>query len=270
MYTTTDQNTRKNRLIGALATLAYVVLWVLLVIFVKFKVSDPLENADGILINFGSTETGWGDQDMAASDEIADANRSAQNASSDATADHLTQTIEEAPVVPTNPTTTPRPTQTPQPTQNNRPSEEQPVEQPREVNQRALFPGRTQGSTSTSEGTAGGAGNQGNPAGDPTGSHDGTGTGNSGISYSLAGRSLVGSLPKPSYTVREEGRIVIEIHVDQQGRVTRTAFRSVGSTTTNSALVAAAEAAARQARFNVDENAPFPQVGTITYNFRMQ
>jgi len=80
----------------------------------------------------------------------------------------------------------------------------------------------------------------------------------------------VGSLPKPAYNAREEGRVVIEIHVDQQGRVTRTAFRSVGSTTTNSALVAAAEQAARQARFNVDENAPFPQIGTITYNFRMQ
>ncbi|MDR0954098.1 MAG: hypothetical protein LBM20_01785, partial [Rikenellaceae bacterium] len=62
---------------------------------------------------------------------------------------------------------------------------------------------------------------------------------------------------------------IIEIYVDQQGRVTRTSFRSVGSTTTNATLVAAAERAARQARFTVDETAPFPQIGTITYNFRM-
>ena len=270
MHTTTDQNTRKNRLIGALATFAYVALWVLLILFVTFRVRVPDETGDGILINFGNTESGWGDQDLAASDELANAANSSQSASPDSPVEHITQTTEPAPEVPpAQPTNTPRPTQT-QPTTNTRPAPEPPVEQPRQPDQRALFPGRTQGSTSTSEGTAGGAGNQGNPAGDPTGSHDGTGTGTSGNSFSLDGRSLVGALPKPSYTVREEGRVVIEIHVDQQGRVTRTAFRSVGSTTTNATLVAAAEQAARQAKFNVDENAPFPQIGTITYNFRMQ
>ena len=65
-------------------------------------------------------------------------------------------------------------------------------------------------------------------------------------------------------------RFVIEIVVDQQGRVTSAAYRAKGSTTQNSVLVNAALRAARGARFNVDESAPLSQTGTITYNFRMQ
>ena len=65
-------------------------------------------------------------------------------------------------------------------------------------------------------------------------------------------------------------RFVIEIVVDQQGRVTSAAYRAKGSTTQNSVLVNAALKAARGARFNVDESAPLSQTGTITYNFRMQ
>lgn len=264
----TDQNTRKNRIYGAIATLAYVVIWVLLFLFVSFRVGNPLEQAEGILIDFGSTETGFGDDDLALSEDMSDAAQSSQSASEQNPVEQITQDFEEAPVVPVNPRETQQ--NTPQPTQSNRPTEETPVETPREVNQRALFPGRTQGSSSTSEGTAGGEGNQGDPSGAVGGSHQGTGQGTSGNSYDLTGRSLVGSLPVPAYTVREEGRVIIEIHVDQQGKVTRTSFRSRGSTTTNATLVAAAERAARQARFNVDETAPFPQIGTITYNFRMQ
>lgn len=263
-----DQDSRRNRIYAGIASFAYVVILLLLILLLKFNVQIVDNASEGLLINFGSTETGWGDTDLAASDEIADALSASQAASQQSANDVLTQDTEEAPVIPPDRRTTQQPTQpTPtQPTQTTEP----PVEQPRQVDQRALFPGRTTNSTATSEGTAGGAGNQGNPAGDPTGSHEGTGTGTSGNFASLAGRSLLGSLPVPAYTVREEGRVVIEVHVDQQGRVTRTAFRSVGSTTTNATLVAAAERAARQARFNTDESAAITQIGTITYNFRMQ
>ena len=150
------------------------------------------------------------------------------------------------------------------------PKPQQPAEKPREVNRKALFPGRTEGSSSRSEGTETGKGNQGDPAGTPEGSHEGTGTGTDGNSASLSGRSLVGGLPSPDYRAKDQGRVVIEIVVDQQGRVTSAAYRAKGSTTQNNVLVNAALRAARGARFNVDESAPLSQTGTITYNFRMQ
>jgi TonB family protein len=250
--TAADRDTRKRRLFGALAAAIYAAVWVLLILFVSFRLRQPEEASEGILINFGASETGLGDTDPAVSDQAADIAPASSGQSPD---EVLTQDTDPAP-------------QVPPPNNNNRPTEQPPVERPRQPNPRASFPGRTPGSESTSQGTTPGAGNQGNPAGDPA--QEGTGTGSSGMSYSLDGRSVVGALPKPDYPVREEGRVVIEIYVDQQGRVTRTVFRSMGSTTTNNSLVAAAQRAAGQARFNVDETAPFPQIGTITYNFRIQ
>ena len=129
--------------------------------------------------------------------------------------------------------------------------QQKPAEKPREVNRKALFPGRTEGSASTSEGTGTGVGNQGDPAGTPEGSHERTGTGTSGNSASLTGRSLMGALPTPDYSARDQGRVIIEIVVDQQGKVTSASYRSKGSTTQNSSLVNSALRAARQARFTV-------------------
>ncbi|MFQ9505128.1 MAG: hypothetical protein ACLR1G_15605 [Alistipes indistinctus] len=48
------------------------------------------------------------------------------------------------------------------------------------MNRKALFPGRTAGSTAASDGTGKGAGNQGNLAGAANGSFDGSGTGTGG------------------------------------------------------------------------------------------
>ncbi|MDR0955382.1 MAG: hypothetical protein LBM20_08430, partial [Rikenellaceae bacterium] len=232
MMQAVDQELRKNRIYAAIAALIYGAVWVLLILFLHFQIMVTDNESEGLLINFGTTETGWGETDLSASDEMAQAPEASPSTSQQTPADVVqTQETEVAPAMPVNPTETPEP----------------PVEQPRQVDQRALFPGRTVNSTSSSEGTTAGAGNQGNPAGSPTGSHTGTGTGDSGISYDLSGRSVIGTLPPPAYTVREEGRVIIEIYVDQQGRVTRTSFRSVGSTTTNATLVAAAERAARQA-----------------------
>lgn len=259
----------KSRTAGWVATAVYVAIWLLLIIFVTFKVNAPDLDNEGILINFGDGETGFGDNDLRASDQTS-TSQTAPRSSSPAPDNFATQDIEDAPEVVAQPVERPRETQnrpTPAETpQNSTPTP--PVEQPRQVDQRALFPGRSNGDAQ-SEGTAGGAGNQGNLAGAPEGSHEGTGIGTGGDRWNLSGRSLIGALPKPVYSVQEEGRVIIEIHVDQKGNVTKVLHISRGSTTTNRELVSAAERAAKQAKFNVDETAPFPQVGTITYNFKI-
>lgn len=268
-----EREKRRGNLIGAGATVLYIGLWVALLLLVHFTLDQKETEGEGIMINFGNVDEAAPGMDMAMNDQIADAQQQEQQPRNTQVQEEeqLTQDFEEAPAVQPKPQkkkptpkpkveSTPTPKTTPQP----------PAEKPREVNRRALFPGRTPGSTSSSEGTGTGAGNQGDLAGDPNGSHDGTGTGTSGGSASLAGRSLLGSLPRPDYGARESGKVVVEITVNQQGRVTAASFRSVGSTTQNSALVDAALRAARQARFNVDEGAALSQRGTITYIFRMQ
>lgn len=256
LYYSQEDDLKRGRRVGAIATMAYFVLIALLMILVNFKFAEPDTTGEGILINFGNVDEAAAGGDLNMNDEIAQVPQQQQSTPTDT--DINTQDFQDAPEVPT-PVETTRPQ-----------AETPPAEQPRQVDQRALFPGRTANSNQTSDGTGQGAGNQGNLAGSPEGSHDGTGLGDSGGSANLSGRSLMGSLPRPDYAAREEGRVVIEITVDQGGNVTAATYRSLGSTTQNAVLVDAALRAARQAKFNVDNNAPISQTGTITYNFRMR
>ncbi len=121
---------------------------------------------------------------------------------------------------------------------------------------------------STSEGDAGGEGNQGYVTGDPNSkSRTGSGLGNSGSGFDLTGRSLNGTLPQPSYSIQEEGVVVVQITVDKYGKVVSAEYQLKGSTTQNSTLKNAAINAAKKAKFNADPNAAAFQKGTITYRF---
>ncbi|MCH5335656.1 MAG: TonB family protein [Alistipes sp.] len=134
------------------------------------------------------------------------------------------------------------------------------------VNPRALFRMNDSGTDDPEP-----AGNPKAEESDAERSH-GTGTGTDPLAGSLdaglQGRGLVGSLPKPAYTVDAVGKVVIEVTVDASGRVTKASFRALGSTTNNTTLVEAARQAALKARFA--ESKDFVQSGTITYIFRMQ
>lgn len=85
-------------------------------------------------------------------------------------------------------------------------------------------------------------------------------------SFNLNERVLL-SLPKPKYTGNEEGVIVVKVTVDKEGLVVAAEVIARSSNTDNPELIAAARAAALQAKFNADSNAIEDQSGTITYRF---
>jgi len=141
-----------------------------------------------------------------------------------------------------------------------------------EINSRAknVFGGGGKGSPdskSTSQGVTYGTGNQGVPQGSANVDRygPGGGTGN-GVSYNLDGRTSL-SLPKPHYPGNEEGVVVVKVTVDKNGLVKSVEAGVRGSNTADPELISAAKKAAMQAKFNVDANAPAFQVGTITYRF---
>ena len=122
--------------------------------------------------------------------------------------------------------------------------------------------------SSTSEGNTKGSGNQGYVTGDPNSKNrSGSGLGNKGDGFQLAGRSLVGSLPKPDYNIQEEGIVVVKIKVDRNGYVVGAEYSLKGSNTQDSRLINAAIKAAKRAKFNKDPNASAFVYGTITYHF---
>ncbi len=85
----------------------------------------------------------------------------------------------------------------------------------------------------------------------------------------VAGRSVNGTLPRPSYTVQKSGIVVVEIWVDQYGNVQKAVAGAEGTTVTDKDLWQAARKAALGAHFNMSAEAPAMQRGTITYKFKL-
>lgn len=86
------------------------------------------------------------------------------------------------------------------------------------------------------------------------------------ISFYLVGREAVAELPNPVYTCDASGKVVINITVDDYGRVIEASYNKASSTTANGCLIDNAIYYARKARFNKDSKNK--QLGTITYLFQ--
>ncbi len=95
-----------------------------------------------------------------------------------------------------------------------------------------------------------------------------TGTTSGEPNARVAGRSVVGALPSPEYTVQESGKVVVSIRVDHNGQVID-AFVTKGTTVTSRKLMDEAVAAARKAQFTGGETLT-PVEGTITYIFNLK
>lgn len=112
-----------------------------------------------------------------------------------------------------------------------------------------------------------GSGNQGSPFGN---SDHGANEGVGGYgSFNLNGRSIgAGGLPRPAYTIQEEGRIVINITVNPKGKVI---FAEIGRGTNidNASMRKSALDAAKRATFNSISGAN-NQSGTITYLYKLK
>ena len=86
----------------------------------------------------------------------------------------------------------------------------------------------------------------------------------------LAGRSVDGTLPRPSYNVQESGKVVVQIWVDNYGQVQKAVPGVEGTTVSDKTLWQAARKAALGAHFNMSADAPAMQEGTITYIFNLK
>ena len=87
--------------------------------------------------------------------------------------------------------------------------------------------------------------------------------------FDLGGRSLgKGGLPRPVYDVPEEGKVVVTITVNPEGKVISTSINKQ-TNTVSSQLRRSAEQAAKKAQFN-RINGVDNQIGTITYYFNLK
>ncbi|MBL7936322.1 MAG: energy transducer TonB [Bacteroidia bacterium] len=141
---------------------------------------------------------------------------------------------------------------------------------------------KTKGNNGGGDGNSGHEGNDGRPDGNPnthgnggTGGGDGggdgpgkgpgKGSGNGGYGFSLAGRSIM-TPPVLSKDTKEEGKVVVEITVDKNGKVIKADPNGRGTTTSSPMLKAKARQAALATTFNVSGEFE-EQKGTITITF---
>ncbi|MGE0089235.1 MAG: energy transducer TonB [Bacteroidales bacterium] len=272
----------KDKRSGLIGTIVFHAIILLLIITFGYSTPLPLPAEEGILINFGDSDEGIGEEEPMVNDQ-----NNAQNAPEvsktvnesavdEADEGNITQDFEEAPVVKKEAKKTEQKTEKkevkPQPNPEVKTETKTEVKKEQQVDTRALFPGRNPNSTSTSgEGETGKEGNQGSKTGsiDSENHTGGNSTGGKGYDFSLSGRNPE-SIPKPEYNYQIDGKVVVEITVDKQGTVTDAVPGVKGSTTLDANLLAAAKKAALLAKFDRKPDAPAYQKGTITYYFKLQ
>ncbi|MBN2486785.1 MAG: TonB family protein [Bacteroidales bacterium] len=252
---------------AALLTAGFYTLVLILLIFFGFTTKLPLPDEQGILVNFGDSETGFGRIEPKAVEKVV-RQQEATRPQETVKENPLTQDYDDdAPAIkPVKKTEQPAvKKEEPQKVQEDKPKEEKPV-----IDTRAIFGRNTRANTSGSEGETSGAGNQGSQTGDVNSANHSLGGGQgTGITANLTGRSPL-ALPSPEFNIQKEGKVVIQITVDRTGKVVNAVPIAKGSTTLDSYLQEVARKAALNSRFNSDENALVNQTGTIEYVFRLR
>lgn len=131
----------------------------------------------------------------------------------------------------------------------------------------------TYGRGGTGNGTGGGTGS-GNGTGTGPGSGSGSGGGSgagrgTGVGdYNLGGRKALGK-PKPLYTCNEEGKVVVQVVVDKNGRVVSATPGIRGTTNPAKCLLDQARVAAMETTWEASPTNAERQTGTIAYNFKL-
>jgi colicin import membrane protein len=294
-----------ERLKGMAGTIILHSAFILILVLVSFAAPRPPENEKGIMVNFGTDETGWGTIEPSppaqeetsalppASQESTEATKTAPAKTSNKEESLATQnTDKEAPEVKkVDPNTVKKNREKIEADKAKKAeleaerikkaqadaekkriaAEQKRVSDIANRTKNALANSRNSGTNSTSEGVAGGSGNQGVPTGSVNSSNHGPGggTGNSGISYSLDGRDFK-TLPNPMYDYQGEGKVVVDVSVDREGKVIEANPGAKGSTTLDEYLLKTAKEAAMRATFTPKPDAPLKQKGTITYIFKLK
>ncbi len=284
-------NLSKEQKFGAISALIFLVVFTGMLMIFGFSAQFPPPEEEGILINFGTDELGMGtiepkptSQPIESIPTPVETSTPEPTTPTENTEEVTTQDFEEAAALKEKK----RKEKEQQNELKKKKREEkerirqQEVErqkqeeerlkreqQQKEINDRVkgAFGGNNPTGDNSGEGETVGNGNQGNPDGDINSGNrtGGTGGGN-GTSFTLNGRSSR-SLPPPPKIHTTDGKVVVEVTVDQNGNVVSARPGVKGSTISDASLLKVAKEAAMKAKFNVKKDAPALQKGTITYFF---
>ena len=258
--------TKKDRIAALTGTLLVHGLVLLAFILLSaFRTPLPLPGEEGVEVDLGMYSQGMGEvqPDKSAIPQQTAPPKPQQNETVKSKDDIVTQDTDDTPSIKTEKKKENKEDSQVKPKETLKEPEESP--QP-VVNPKALFKGSNNSQEGGSQGKTGQPGDQGSPNGlAGINKYEGQGGQGSGPGYDLGGRGAK-TLQRPSKDFPEEGHIVVEIWVDQNGNVVRTGIAK-GTDITNSEMRNMALDAARRSKFVADPTAPEEQKGTITYTF---
>lgn len=244
---------RNDRLKGIIAALLLLLLLFMLSLFMGFYYPEPPIPDEGVEIDMGGGGSSGG---MEGTQSIPEPQSASKPLPSSSSSTYVTDDRDDNPYSPVATPST-------KPTEATRVIQPEPPK--KQVNPNAMFT-KKGSSNAPGNGSSSGPG-QGGGKGDKPGDGTGPGIGTDiGPSFSIVGRTAK-ALPKPSYDSNSQGKIVIDVKVDQSGNVTGAQYNSRLSNISDLKLIAAAIDAAKKSKFSVKLDAAVEQVGTITYTF---
>ena len=257
--TTAEKKSKRKGIIG---TILFHTFLLAAFLFMGLTYQDPPPAEEGISINFGFIDEGFGEIKTEDTEEVTEiVVEEIIEQQIESTEEIVTQSTLETPTVE-------KTDKTEKAVEKEEPNEEVIEEKKPEVNKKALYPGKKKTKT-TSEGEKGGDGNQGAVDGEPNAEvYEGGGIGEDGTAYQLGGRK-VEFKAKPIYNIQVEGKVVVLINVDRLGNVINAIAGAKGSTTLNKQLLKRAKTAALKTKFDPKKSAPSNQQGKIIYHFSL-
>lgn len=271
-----DLAEKKNKRKAMITSLVIHALLLLLFLFFGLTTIHP-KPEEGMMINFGNTESGLGDteSDPAQSEVVEEqVEEEVQPAESVATPAEpvveekvVTQEMLEAIALEKEQKRKQKVEAEERAEEERVAAEKAAEEDKKKAASDALF-AKAKDGQGKGEGDTRPGRNQGSTDGTPGAPH-GLGGSGDGMSFNLGGRSML-SAPKIVDTSQKEGKVVVDIIVDKDGKVVKATPGARGSTTTDRHLEKLATEAAYNTKFNAKTDASIQQKGSMTFVFILE
>lgn len=262
-------NKNKNKIYAVATTIVIHAIALVLLFTLCFRTPLPLPGEAGVEVNLGMYAQGMGFESSQNEEVVNDTYEEKQTVEEQTVEEIEEEIVSEDEEIPSIEEVT---EESQEDTEEEIAEEvvdevqEEVVEEKPVINQRAIFQAPKVNKEPSSEGNTEGDGEQGNVNGlKDIDRYEGNGGSGGGPSYDLGGRGAK-SISTPSRDFSEEGKVVVDIWVDKEGRVQRAEIGK-GTTIANSNMLNSAKTAALNSIFNKDDKATDLQKGTITYTF---
>jgi len=286
-------STTKEQRFSIIITLLFLVAFTGLLLFFGFTAPFPPPVEEGILIEFGTTETGSGEIEpiIAEATKVEEvpippkASVTEPVKNNDKEEEVLTQDFDQTAVIEEKKRQEKKEKealeqkkieeeiarQQEEEIEKNKREEEEKNRKDqklKDIKQRGknAFAGKNPDGGTQGEGVNGGIGNQGDPNGDVN-SKNRIG-GNEELSGNLKRR--LNKAIKLNYDIDWEGKVLIDVEVDQNGIVKKATVNEIGSTTKKPELQKKAVEEALKIKFEFDKNAKAIETGQIRFTFTKQ